>query len=129
MPSSHSLIDTLLNDSSNDSRQRISRSIRGGGGGYDNDEDDYNTRDLMNSSELLQSLNQTSTVSDLILNDTNQLKRNAINVLSKQSAIAKTLLTAVDNKDSSLRLNTIGTINILQLLSDVYDNKFVITNQ
>ncbi|QEI03683.1 P12 [Rachiplusia nu nucleopolyhedrovirus] len=83
----------------------------------------------MNSAELLLNLNQTATVSDLILNDTNPLKRNAINVLSRQSATAKNLLTAVDNNDSSLRLDTIRSINVLQLLSDVYDNKFVIVNQ
>lgn len=129
MPSSNSLIDNLFSDSSNDTRRRNPRANRSrGGGGFENDDDDDNTRDLMNSSELLQSLNQTATVADLILNDTNQSKRNAISVLSKQSAVAKTVLTAVDNKESSLRLDTIGTINFLQLLSDVYDNKFVITS-
>nr|UPO71200.1 orf90 [Trichoplusia ni single nucleopolyhedrovirus] len=83
----------------------------------------------MNSAEFLQNLNQTNTVADVILNDTNPHRRNAIRVISKQSAIAKTILEAVSNEEQSIRLNTVKTINVLQLMSDIYDNKFVIVNQ
>ncbi|AJD80783.1 P12 [Pseudoplusia includens SNPV IE] len=83
----------------------------------------------MNSAEFLQNLNQTNTVADVILNDTNPRKRNAIRVISRQSAIAKTILEAVSNEEESIRLNTVKTINVLQLMSDIYDNKFVIVNQ
>ncbi|AAY84026.1 P12 [Chrysodeixis chalcites nucleopolyhedrovirus] len=93
----------------------------------DNEEDDGDM--IMNSAEFLQNLNQTNTVADVILNDTNPQKRNAIRVISKQSAIAKTILEAISNEEQSIRLNTVKTINVLQLMSNIYDNKFVIVNQ
>ncbi|ACI47436.1 unknown [Spodoptera litura nucleopolyhedrovirus II] len=80
------------------------------------DDDDTDTN------RLLQSLNETNTVADLILNDTDERKRMAIGVIGRHSAIAKTILDSID-EDESLRLNTVNTINVLKLMSDIYDNK------
>ncbi|QED40611.1 P12 [Chrysodeixis includens nucleopolyhedrovirus] len=123
MTSSANLINSLFNSSTDrrPTRRRQSRrsTVR------DRDIDDQ----LIDSAELLRSLNQTFTVADLILNDNNKLKQNAINVISKQSAVAKSLLVDVENKNENIHLNTMQSMNMLKFLSDVYDNKFVMVNQ
>lgn len=78
--------------------------------------------------DLLQSLNETNTVADLILNDTDEQKRVAMGVIGRHSAIAKTILDYID-EDESLRLGTVNTINVLKLMSDIYDNKIPVVNQ
>jgi hypothetical protein len=78
--------------------------------------------------DLLQNLNATNTVADLILNDEHSQKRHSIGIISQQSAIAKTILDSMDDSDS-IRLNTVNTINVLKLMSDIFDNKIVIVNQ
>ncbi|QEI03528.1 P12 [Spodoptera cosmioides nucleopolyhedrovirus] len=85
----------------------------------DDDDDDGRGTD---TNRLLQSLNETNTVADLILNDTDEQKRIAMGVISRHSAIAKTILDSID-EDESLRLGTVNTINVLKLMSDIYDNK------
>jgi Protein of unknown function (DUF1098) len=78
--------------------------------------------------ELLQRLNDTNTIADLIINDQDEQKRNSIGMISRHSAIAKTILDAID-EDDSLRLNTVNTINVLKLMSDIFDNKIAVTDQ
>nr|UWK31584.1 p12 [Spodoptera exigua multiple nucleopolyhedrovirus] len=91
--------------------------------GDDEDDDDYDGGGgNINTNQLLESLNETHTVADLILNDTDEQKRLAIGVIGRHSAIAKTILDNID-EDESLRLGTVNTINVLKLMSDIYDNK------
>ncbi|QNV47806.1 p12 [Alphabaculovirus altersperidaniae] len=85
----------------------------------DDDDDDNNVND---ANRLLQNLNETQTVADLILNDSDQQKRIAIGVIGRHSAVAKTILDNID-EDESLRLGTVNAINVLKLMSDIYDNK------
>ncbi|ABM45773.1 p12 [Spodoptera frugiperda multiple nucleopolyhedrovirus] len=92
-----------------------------------NRSDDTDDDEDINANQLLQNLNETHTVADLILNDTDHQKRVAIGAMSRHSAIAKTILDNID-EDESLRLGTVNTINVLKLMSDIYDNKIPIVN-
>lgn len=84
--------------------------------------------DGMWADQLLNSLNETTTVADLILNDTDEHKRISMGVIGQHSAIAKTILDYIDEEES-LRLGTVNTINVLKLMSDIYDNKIPVVNQ
>ncbi|AIZ48624.1 p12 [Agrotis segetum nucleopolyhedrovirus B] len=92
------------------------------------DDDDDDGSDADDGGQLLQSLNETNTVADLILNDNDAQKRIAMGVIGRHSAIAKTILDFID-EDESLRLGTVNTINVLKLMSDIYDNKIPVVNQ
>ena len=89
--------------------------------------DDDNDRTIY-ADELLQSLNSTTTVADLILNDTDRNKLVSLGVISRHSAIAKTIIDAIDDNES-LRLGTVNAINVLKLMSDIFDNKLAVVNQ
>ncbi|ACI28779.1 P12 [Agrotis ipsilon multiple nucleopolyhedrovirus] len=93
----------------------------------DTDDSDDDGRGA-HAGQLLQSLNETTTVADLILNDSDDQKRIAMGVIGRHSAIAKTILDSID-EDESLRLGTVNTINVLKLMSDIYDNKIPVVNQ
>ena len=84
--------------------------------------------DAIYADQLLHSLNETQSVADLILNDTDTKKLVSLGVISRHSAIAKTVIDAID-EDESLRLGTVNAINVLKLMSDIFDNKIAIVNQ
>ena len=106
------------------SRRRPNRPPRGDD---DGDADDDGAGGMW-ADQLLASLNETHTVADLILNDNDDYKRIAMGVIGRHSAIAKTILDHID-EDESLRLGTVNTINVLKLMSDIYDNKIPVVNQ
>ena len=94
---------------------------------YRDDDDDDDQETAVRADRILESLNETHTVADLILNDSDSHKRIAIGLIGRHSAIAKTILDNID-EDESLRLGTVNTINVLKLMSDIYDNKIPVTN-
>ncbi|AYN45014.1 p12 [Alphabaculovirus alterspexiguae] len=80
------------------------------------------------ASDLLESLNETHTIADVILNDNDEQKRIAMGVMARHSAVAKNILDSIED-DESLRLGTINSINVLRLMSDIYDNKIPVIYQ
>jgi Protein of unknown function (DUF1098) len=83
-----------------------------------------------NIEQLLHNLNSTNvSIADYIIDDIDKYKENSLKLMSKHSAIAKKILNTIQDRDDSINLNTINSINVLKLLSDVYDNKIVVINQ
>ncbi|QAT90346.1 P12 [Spodoptera exempta nucleopolyhedrovirus] len=92
------------------------------------DQDEEQEEDTIWASDLLESLNETHTIADVILNDNDKQKRIAMGVMARHSAVAKNILDSIED-DESLRLGTINSINVLRLMSDIYDNKIPVINQ
>jgi len=78
---------------------------------------------------FLENLNSANTIADLIIQDDHAHKRNSLEIISRQSAIAKRIVGVIDEQDDSINLNTVNTINVLKLMSDIFDNKISIVNQ
>ncbi|AUV65340.1 P12 [Alphabaculovirus myunipunctae] len=97
-------------------------------GGADDDDDGGGGVDrTVRTEQLLNQLNNTPTVADLILNDSAENKIQAMEAISRHSAIGKIILEAMKEDDDSLRLGTVNTINVLKLMSDIFDNKVIVT--
>ncbi|AKN80663.1 P12 [Perigonia lusca single nucleopolyhedrovirus] len=74
---------------------------------------------LMNN--LNENVNNSAT---MIIADASEKKRNSYEVLSKSSGVAKSILKdIVDDKDS-IKLTTSKAVNVLRLLTNIYDNNF-----
>ncbi|AKR17378.1 P12 [Urbanus proteus nucleopolyhedrovirus] len=75
---------------------------------------------------LIQDMNRTDSIAKVIVYDTDKQKKAAFFLMSKTSAAAKSIYNELNNENESITFDANATINVLKLLSDVYDNNFPI---
>ncbi|ANF29692.1 p12 [Catopsilia pomona nucleopolyhedrovirus] len=79
--------------------------------------------------DMMQNINTSSqTAAALILNDTSVNKTQSLKVLAAQSIAARNLLEPLQSNASTIALNRIDTVNVLEFLGDIYDNTIEIVN-
>ncbi|RTL85774.1 DUF1098 domain-containing protein [Ancylobacter aquaticus] len=115
--STEDLIATLASDDDLTSGHKNKKRNRK----FDPSEDEQ-VRDALDEQNILDGLSVLETAAKRIMADTSENKVVSFKDLSKRSATAKLILTAIQNEQSVIQLNTLNTINTLKLLSDIYDN-------
>ncbi|AGA16253.1 p12 protein [Thysanoplusia orichalcea nucleopolyhedrovirus] len=73
---------------------------------------------------MLQTINtaNTQTAASLLIDDVTPNKTHSLKILSTQSAGARSLLQPMQANASTIKLNRIETVNVLDFLGNIYDN-------
>ncbi|USC25944.1 p12 [Palpita vitrealis nucleopolyhedrovirus] len=76
------------------------------------------------TADMLQTINNTAaqTAASLLINDLTPNKTQSLNILSTQSVGARSLLNPLQTNESTIKLNRIDTVNVLDFLGNLYDN-------
>ncbi|QCF61116.1 p12 [Troides aeacus nucleopolyhedrovirus] len=74
--------------------------------------------------DMLQTINTAAsqTAASLLINDITPNKTESLKILSTQSVGARSLLEPMQANASTIKLNRIETVNVLDFLGSVYDN-------
>ncbi|AAL01774.1 unknown [Spodoptera litura nucleopolyhedrovirus] len=99
-----------------------SRRRRGDAGGND----DFDVANNIDPSQIINELNDVNTSAHAVLTDRSDNRLETLQVLSNQSNIAKKIVTAANNRDDRVKFNVVETMELLRLMTDLYDNKFLI---
>ena len=75
-------------------------------------------------SDLLNNLNETDTLTSALLKDRSAGKRVTLQAIGNQSAAAKRIVAQIDENES-VRMNGNQAVELLKLMSDIFDNKFL----
>ncbi|ABL76031.1 p12 [Maruca vitrata nucleopolyhedrovirus] len=74
--------------------------------------------------DMLETINTAAsqTAASLLINDATPNKTESLKILSTQSVGARSLLESMQSNASTIKLNRIETVNVLDFLGSVYDN-------
>ena len=75
-------------------------------------------------SNILNNLNK-NTLALLILNDSSEHKKVALNNMASHSVFARNLLNIIEENADITSLNIVSAIDMLKLLSDIHENAWV----
>lgn len=85
------------------------------------DFDPYNNASS-NPAQLIDTLNSVKTWATIIIDDNTPKKKYTFELLSQNSGTAKNILKDIEDDREYLHLNTTKAVNVLKLLSNVFDN-------
>ncbi|AGE89942.1 p12 [Spodoptera littoralis nucleopolyhedrovirus] len=111
--------------------------LSGGGGGRggrnrsrrrrEEDGADDDAANNIDPSQIINELNDVNTSAHAILADRSDNRLETLQLLANQSNIAKKIVTSVNNRDDRVKFNVVETMELLRLMTDLYDNKFLVT--
>ncbi|ABY65815.1 p12 [Orgyia leucostigma nucleopolyhedrovirus] len=79
--------------------------------------------DQIYASDLLELADKNSTTAKIIISDDSVNKIDSFKMLSKTSAVAKSVLRDIENDKNDVRLDTLRATNVLRFFSNLYDNQ------
>lgn len=77
---------------------------------------------------MLHNMNSADTAAAFIIKDPSENKINSLTTLGTQSIAARKLVESLQTNAATIKLNREDTINVLQFLGDIYENRLEVVN-
>jgi len=122
--SSNDLIVTPDNDSSIGFRRKRKRR---------HDESEGISAEIIDEAEVMNQLNSLNTNARNVLMDGSRFRINTLTFLAQQASVAKKILNTISDVEHQfsdtdrIRFNLVESMDFLRMMTDLYDNKFIIT--